>query len=364
MPVQIVAPTVPEPITETLGRLPALQQHIASLRIRSEAARRTPTPSPGQLPLVPVFQMPGAQHEGLNADRDAVKRHERITALLRERGALRLLGAPASPTLADSIAKIYGTHPNFVAAINYVLGEEILARQQDGAMCGLRLLLHGAPGSGKTDFALTLSQCLALPSEVLGFSSAQASAMLAGSEEYWSNTQPGLVWKLLIQGTHANPLFVLDEIDKTTGHWGDPLGALFQLLEPKSAAIFCDKSVPWLPIDASRVNWIATANDPSALHPAIRSRFTEIEVAPPSAEALWGLAQRLYSDLIAGYGLTGRFPPQLPPEEAATLSGLSIRDAKRYLRAALAQALREGRTKLALPLASNATAGGQRIGFV
>ncbi|MGE5621482.1 MAG: AAA family ATPase [Candidatus Bathyarchaeota archaeon] len=314
--------------------------------------------------MAPVFKMPTVPPEGLSADRDATKRDERLMSLLRERGTLRLLGAVASPALAEAIAGLHATHPNFSAAIDFVLGEEILARQQGGALCGLRLLVHGAAGVGKTDFALSLSKLLGVPSEVLSLSSAQASATLAGSEQYWGNTQPGLVWKALVQGTHANPLFILDEVDKVTDRWGDPLGALYQLLEPRSAAIFADKSVPWLPVDASRAHWIATANDPSTLHPAIRSRFVEVEITPPSADCLAGIVQRLYAELLAEFGLAGRFPEALPATHLQALSGRSIRDTKRLLRTALAQALREGDPQLALaPMATSAPPS-QRIGFV
>lgn len=87
---------------------------------------------------------------------------------------------------------------------------------------------------------------------MISLSAAQAGAFLAGSETYWGNSQPGIVWKLLVQGGYANPLFVLDEVEKAPSTWGDPLGALFQLLEQKSAEIFLDKSVPWLSINAAR----------------------------------------------------------------------------------------------------------------
>lgn len=199
---------------------------------------------------------------------------------------------------------------------------------------------------------------------MISLSSSQAAAYLAGSEQYWSNTQPGIVWRQLIQGNHANPIFVLDETDKVSANWGDPLGALYQLLEPRSASIFCDKSIPWLPIDASRCNWIATANDPESLHPAIRSRFVEVEVTSPSEDALRNLLQKLYSDLLAEFSLGDRFPEMLPPEQAGVLLGGSIRDAKRLLRSAVAQALRDGRG--AVTLTPPAPIGGnhQRIGFV
>ena len=350
-----------------IPRLSQLQARIAALRIQAQVAQSTAMTGAeaSGLPMVSIFNSPVKVPEGLNMDRDAIKRDERIMSLLRERGSLRVLGAVASPSLADAIAELYDSHANCSQAIDYLLGEEILARQRCEALCGLRLLLTGSAGVGKTDFALTLAKLLATPAEVISLSSAQAAAYIAGSEQYWSNTQPGVVWKSLVQGTHANPIIVLDEIDKTTDRWGDPLGALYQLLEPRTAAIFCDKSVPWLPIDASRVNYVATANDSAGLlHPAIRSRFVEIEIASPSETELRCLIQRLYLNLLSEFALADRFAQELPPREVTKLLHRSVREAKRLLRAALAQALRDERKEICIPVPAAQSAVQQRIGFI
>jgi len=368
MSTQVGLPQVNTLEAEGIGisKLTELQARIAALRVQSKAAQSDDATLSvaGQLPMVSVFNPLIKPPEGMSADRDVTKRDERILTVLRERGALRVLGAVASPMLAGAISDLYDSHPNASRAIDYILGEEVLARRQGNALCGLRLLLHGGAGVGKTDVALTFAKLLAVPGEVISFSSAQAGAALAGSEQYWSNTQPGSVWKQLIQGTHANPLFILDEIDKTSDRYGDPLGALFQLLEPRSAAIFCDKSVPWLQIDASRISWIATANDLESMHPAIRSRFVEIEVDSPSEGALRQLIQRLYASLLTEFDLIDRFPKELSMVQTTVLLGGSIRDAKRILRAALGQALRDNSKELTLKIATPQIVTRQRIGFL
>ena len=368
MSTQVVLPQVITPEAEGAGisKLSELQARIAALRIQSQAAQYdgATLPVAGQLPMVTVFNPAIKPPEGLSSDRDSTKRDERIMTLLRERGALRVLGAVASPMLAGAISELYDSHPNSSGAIDYILGEEVLARRQGNALCGLRLLLHGSAGVGKTDVALTLAKLLALPGEVISLSSAQAAAALAGSEQYWSNTQPGAIWKQLIQGTHANPLFVLDEIDKTSNQWGDPLGALYQLLESRTAAVFCDKSLPWMPVDASKINFVATANDPEALHPALRSRFVEFEVTSPSEGALRQLIQRLYINLLTEFDLIDRFPTELSVVQTTVLLGGSIRDAKRILRAALGQALRDNSNELTLKMATPQIVTRQRIGFL
>ena len=65
---------------------------------------------------------------------------------------------------------------------------------------------------------------------------------------------------MLSEQNHISPLVILDELDKAeVSYRGDPLNPLHNLLEPVSAREFRDESIS-MPIDASHVIWIATAN--------------------------------------------------------------------------------------------------------
>lgn len=361
------SPAKAPPTPDAPMALPALRTHIADLRVRSDAARQQNeagiSSSAANAPMVAIFQTPLPTTEILTGDRDVQKREEKIRKVLNERGPRRLLGAVAGPELAESLADLHRTHPNFSEAIDLIVGEERLARQRGTALCGQRILLTGSPGIGKTDFAQALASKLGVPMIVISMSAAQASAALGGSENYWSNTQPGQVWSALVQGTHSNPLIILDELEKAPKNWGDPAAALYQLLEPKTASQFIDKSVPWLPIDASRVNWIATVNDLAPLHAAIVSRFVVVSAGAPPETQLRDLIQSLYSALLAEHDLTGQFPARLGRDSENTLLAGSIRDAKRRLRAALGEALRTGAHELVIAAAHTPTTQ-RRIGFV
>lgn len=352
---------------DALPRLPALREFISDLRVRSDAVRQQAitgmAPLGADAPMVPVFQVPLPETEVLTSDRDVVKREERIRKLLNERGPRRLLGAVAGPALAEALSDLYRSHPNFSSAIDLLLGEEQLARQRGAALCGLRILLTGKPGIGKTDLCQTLADKLGVPMTLIAMGAAQSSSALAGSEVHWGNTRPGQVFEALIQGSHANPLIVLDELEKATSHWGDPAAALFQLLESKTATRFRDQSVPWLQVDASMINWVATVNDVSQLHEAIVSRFHVIDAEAPPEEQLRGLIRSIYTTLLDEHGLAGRYPPQLDRESENALLGGSIRDVKLRLRVALGVALRTDTEALVIEPTRTPTSP-RRIGFV
>jgi len=352
---------------DTPPALPGLREYIAELRVRSDATRQQANsgmaPLGADAPMVPVFRVPLPEAEVLTTDRDVVKREERIRKLLNERGPRRLLGAVAGPALAEALSDLYRSHPNFSSAIDLLLGEEQLARQRGAALCGLRILLTGKPGVGKTDFSQVLANKMGVPMTLIAMGAAQSSSALAGSEVHWGNTRPGQVFEALIQGGHANPLIVLDELEKATSHWGDPAAALFQLLESKTAAKFRDQSVPWLTINASMINWVATVNDVSQLHEAIVSRFHVIDAEAPPEDQLRGLIRSIYTALLDEHGLAGRYPAQLDRESENELLGGSLRDVKRRLRAALGVALRTGTEALVIE-PSRTTTSQRRIGFV
>lgn len=338
--------------------LTALRESVAELRLRIRAALAHPGRSQdysyGRSPVVRVFDPAIQPEKSLSADRDVVRRQEEMLKLLRERGPFRLIGALASATLGKNLSSLYESHPNFNAATDFLLQEEALARHRGTGISGVKLLLHGAPGVGKTDFALRVAEILGLQSEIIGMSSAQASASLGGSETYWSNTKPGQAFEAIIVGRTdappvANPLFILDELEKSGRDGGDALGALFQLLEEASARVFTDKSVPWLPIDTSYVNWIATANDVSTVHPAILSRFTLIEPSALTCEQRRAIAQRLYTGMLDEFKLRGRLDEELNDEALERLTRASVRDTKRILRRSIASALLTGEHRVRVP---------------
>ena len=146
------------------------------------------------------------------------------------------------------------------------------------------MLLLGEPGLGKTYFAKRLAHVLATGFEFVSMSSLTAGWVLTGASAQWHNARPGKVAQTLIEGEYANPVVVLDEVDKAGGDARyDPMGALYGLLERDTATHFKDEYID-VDIDASHILWVATANDESSIPEPILNRMNVYAIERPDAD--------------------------------------------------------------------------------
>ena len=112
-----------------------------------------------------------------------------------------------------------------------------------------------------------------------------------GAARNWANTSLGLVFELVCLGERADPLILLDELDKARrSHNNDPVAPLHSLLEPLTAKKVTDISAG-IEFDASHILWVATANDLDRIPESILSRFQVFNIAMPTAEQAMALAQ-------------------------------------------------------------------------
>ena len=173
--------------------------------------------------------------------------------------------------------------------------------------------------------------------------SAETVSTLCGSDKHWSNTEPGELYRQIVEGTHANPVVVLDEIDKANpGGSYRPVSALHAVLEPLTASKLRDKSID-LEFDASFVIYIATANRLSKVEPSLLSRFEIFSIKEPGPRAAVSIARSIGRQVLIELKLEKRFAaPVGEVVQQLALIGCPRRMLK-ALKAAIGRAVLAGR---------------------
>ena len=142
-----------------------------------------------------------------------------------------------------------------------------------------------------------------------------------------------------------------------------PLGALYSLLEHDTAQNFVDEFAE-VPIDASQVIWITTANDERAIPEPILNRMNVFEIAPPSPEAARRIAAHLYGSIRAEHNWGQRFEVEPPADVLDQLATLAPREMRRALVTAFGNARLDNRFALQADDLPRSGAGKSRIGFL
>jgi ATP-dependent Lon protease len=191
-----------------------------------------------------------------------------------------------------------------------------------------------------------------------------AGWVISGASSQWKNAKPGKVFDTILNGSYANPVIMVDELDKASAETQyDPLGALYSLLERETATAFVDEFVE-IPIDASNVVWIATANDDARIPEPILNRMNVYEIAPPDREGSARIVQSIYNEIRTGHDWGKAFPERLAEAVVDKLSESSPREMRRVLMNAFGNAKLAGRDEIALADVGEARAQRkQRIGF-
>ena len=286
-----------------------------------------------------------------SVDSDLHKRNESIGQALDMKGPLRLIGLPLSVKL---ILDLKADHPHFTEVIDFVANHVALQRRSRELNPGRPaarlppMLLNGPPGVGKTHFCEALAGVLGVPVRRHPMDQAETSSALLGSDMTWGNSRYGLVFELLALGDYANPVVILDELDKanslatTSGALTSPTSVLHSLLEPVSAARVRDISLN-LELDASQVSWIATANYPWRVPATLRSRLKEFFICMPDAEQAIQVAKSVAMSALASVGMKLE---HVDRQLIIALAHLSAREIYQATIAATAAAVRRGAVRV------------------
>jgi ATP-dependent Lon protease len=245
-------------------------------------------------------------------DRESQKREWEVLDKLMSKGALRSVANPvfAPSAWVKSLHALLQCHPHFRTVTNYVATQVALSRRSKKPLVIPPLHIWGPPGIGKSCYAHELATALGTPIRRQSMENAQTTALLLGSERHWSTAAPGIVFEAIALGEHANPIFLIDELDKAPKNAGyEPVAPLHSLLEPFTAQRARDAALD-LEFDASLAIYIATSNDPTKVPDSLRSRFREFQILPLRGEEALQAARVVVAQAVAELGIPGFVPPE------------------------------------------------------
>jgi hypothetical protein len=247
-----------------------------------------------------------------NISASSSKEDDRLLKPYAEALSGKLIPLVTAPDPEVVFSNLQRTFP-WAERLNEVVCRQVAMNRMGRGHAYIRpLLIYGKPGVGKTRYAQFLSECLGVPFTLFSAAGSADSMLLKGSSRGWSNSRPSFAIETIFRSKVANPLILVDEIDKAnkSQNNGSIEQYLHGVLEPGSASQILDECL-MVPVNLSAVSWILTANHIEHLSSSFLSRLISIELPQPSVQHHETLVRGMLGGLTKEYQIHDAMVPDI-----------------------------------------------------